>query len=40
VRKKFGLTLQSDNTAGERVYRVIDDGDGAETSTSAQPRAA
>jgi hypothetical protein len=28
VRKKLGLTLQSDKTDGERIYRVI--GDGAE----------
>jgi hypothetical protein len=34
VREKLGLTLQSEKTDGERVYRVI--GDGAETSTSAQ----
>ena len=40
VRKKLGLTLQSDKTEGERVYRVIDNGDGAEASTSAQPQAA
>jgi hypothetical protein len=40
VRKKLALTLQSDNTAGERVYRVIDNGDGAEASTSSQPQAA
>jgi hypothetical protein len=24
VRKKLGLTLQSDKTDGERVYRVIE----------------
>ena len=30
VRKKLGLTLQSDKTEDERVYRVIDNGDGAE----------
>ena len=29
VRKKFGLTLQSDQTEGERVYRVIRTGEGA-----------
>ena len=34
VRKKLGLSLQSDKTDGERVYRVI------EASTSAQPQAA
>ena len=34
VRKKLGLTLDSEKTDGERVYRVI----GA--STSAQPQAA
>jgi hypothetical protein len=38
VRKKLGLTLQSDKTEGERVYRVIRTGEGA--STSAQPQAA
>ena len=38
VRKKLALTLQSEKTDGERVYRVI--GDGAEASTSAQPQAA
>ncbi len=27
VRKKFGLTLQSEKTDGERVYRVIGDRD-------------
>jgi hypothetical protein len=40
VHKKLGLTLQSEKTEGERVYRVIDDGGGAEASTSAQPQAA
>jgi hypothetical protein len=39
VRKKLGLTLQSDKTGGERVYRVIG-SDEAEASTSAQPQAA
>ena len=39
VRKKLGLTLQSDKTDGERVYRVIG-SDEAEASTSAQPQAA
>jgi uncharacterized protein DUF3489 len=39
VRKKLGLTLQSDRTDGERVYRVIG-SDVAEASTSAQPQAA
>ena len=34
VRKKLGLTLQSDTTDGERVYRVIRTGEGA------KPRAA
>jgi Protein of unknown function (DUF3489) len=34
VRKKLGLTLDSEKTDGERVYRVI------EASTSAQPQAA
>jgi Protein of unknown function (DUF3489) len=29
VRKKLGLTLQSDKTEGERVYRVIRTGEGA-----------
>ena len=38
VRKKLGLTLQSDKADGERIYRVIDDD--AEASTSAQPQAA
>jgi hypothetical protein len=40
VRKKLGLTLQSDKTEGERVYRVIRTGEGAKTSTGAQPQAA
>jgi hypothetical protein len=40
VRKKLGLTLQSDKTEGERVYRVIRTGEGAKASTSAQPQAA
>ena len=41
VRKKLGLTLQSEKTDGERVYRVTGKPDaGAEASTSAQPRAA
>ena len=41
VRKKLGLTLQSEKTDGERVYRVTDKPDaGAEASTSAQPQAA
>jgi len=26
VRRKLGLTLQSEKTDGERVYRVIEDG--------------
>jgi Protein of unknown function (DUF3489) len=39
VRKKLGLTLQSDKTDGERVYRVIG-SDEAEASTSAEPQAA
>jgi hypothetical protein len=39
VRKKLGLTLQSDKADGERVYRVIA-SDEAEASTSAQPQAA
>ena len=38
VRKKLGLTLQSDKADGERIYRVIDDD--AEALTSAQPQAA
>ena len=38
VRKKLALTLQSEKTDGERVYRVI--GDGAEASSSAQAQAA
>ena len=38
VRKKLGLTLQSEKADGERVYRVI--GEAAEASTSAQPEAA
>jgi hypothetical protein len=37
VRKKLGLTLQSDKTDGERVYRVIGSD---EAETSAQPQAA
>ena len=32
VRKKLGLTLDSEKTEGERVYRVIDNG--------AEPQAA
>jgi hypothetical protein len=47
VRKKLGLTLHSEKTDGERVYRVTDKPDaGAKASTStqasasAQPRAA
>jgi hypothetical protein len=41
VRKKLGLTLQSEKTDGERVYRVIGKPDeSAEASTSAQPQAA
>jgi hypothetical protein len=40
VRKKLGLTLQSDQTEGERVYRVIRTGEGTKVSTSAQPQAA
>ena len=41
VRKKFGLTLHSEKTDGERVYQVTGKPDaGAEASTSAQPRAA
>ena len=49
VRKKLGLTLQSEKADGERTYRVIDnDGEAstsglasrsAQASTSAQPRA-
>jgi hypothetical protein len=36
VRKKLGLTLQSEKTDDERVYRVI--GDGAEAlDTSVRP---
>jgi hypothetical protein len=30
VRKKLGLTLQSDKTDSERLYRVIGNGDDAE----------
>jgi hypothetical protein len=41
VRKKLGLTLESEKTDGERVYRVTGEPDeGAEASTSAQPQAA
>jgi hypothetical protein len=41
VRKKLGLTLHSEKTDGERVYRVTGKPDeGAEASTSAQPQAA
>ena len=41
VRKKLGLTLHSEKTDGERVYRVIGRPDeDAEASTSAQPQAA
>jgi hypothetical protein len=41
VRKKLGLTLQSEKTDGERVYRVTGKPDeGTEASTSAQPEAA
>ena len=38
VRKKLGLTLQSEKADGERTYRVIDND--AEASTSDQPQAA
>ena len=38
VRKKLGLTLQSEKAEGERTYRVIDND--AEASTRAQPQAA
>jgi hypothetical protein len=37
-KKKLGLTLHSEKSDGERVYRVIDND--AEASTSAQPSAA
>jgi len=30
VRKKLGLTLQSDKTDGERIYRVVGNSDEAE----------
>jgi hypothetical protein len=40
VRKKLALTLQSEKTNGERVYRVIAAADAAEASTHAQPQAA
>ena len=41
VRKKLGLTLESEKTDGERVYRVTGKPDeGTEASTSAQPEAA
>jgi uncharacterized protein DUF3489 len=41
VRKKLGLTLHSEKTDGERVYRVTGKPDaGAEASTSARARAA
>jgi hypothetical protein len=41
VRKKLGLTLHSEKTDGERVYRVTGRPDeDAEASTSAQPQAA
>jgi hypothetical protein len=41
VRKKLGLTLQSEKADGERVYRVTGKPDeGTEASTSAQPEAA
>ena len=44
VRKKLGLTLQSEKADGERVYRVIDDSAeasiSAQDSTSAQSQAA
>jgi len=39
VRKKLGLTLQSEKTDGERVYRVDKPDAGAEASTSAQASA-
>jgi hypothetical protein len=40
VRKKLGLTLHSEKTDGERVYRVTDKPDaGAEASTSTQASA-
>jgi hypothetical protein len=41
VRKKLGLTLESEKTRGERVYRVTGKpDDGTEAPTSAQPEAA
>jgi hypothetical protein len=41
VRKKLGLTLESEKRDGERVYRATGKPDeGAEASTSAQPQAA
>ena len=41
VRKKLGLTLHSEKSDGERVYRVAGKPDeGAEASTSAEPQAA
>jgi hypothetical protein len=38
VRKKLGLTLQSDKTEGERVYRVIRTGEGAKPQAAWAPR--
>src|ERR1700720_248518 len=35
VRKKLGLTLQSEKTDGERVYRVIRTGEGAKPQAGA-----
>ena len=38
VRKKLGLTLQSDKTEGERVYRVIRTGEGVKPQAAWAPR--
>jgi hypothetical protein len=38
VRKKLGLTLQSDKTEGECVYRVIRTGEGAKPQAAWAPR--
>jgi hypothetical protein len=38
VRKKLGLTLDSEKTDGERIYRVAVDSDGVNTRTGSRAR--
>jgi hypothetical protein len=40
VRKKLGLTLVSENSDGERVYRITDDKHAKKTEPSKRKRAA